>query len=478
MSIGKHIEEHIALGGIPKKSQALGYARPAGKIVLLGSSIVSIGDADASSPYFTGTSHLISGNSPFHRANFRLGCPFTSITNAGSSGGKAADIYTAFKNTALPANPDWIYLETMRNDCAIDLANGYTIAQIRTAVNDVWTASVAPLLSTARNMGIGIIFQTIPPGDALDAGRQEEFAKGCAMVNRRIMEYCYDNKGAILFDLAPVWRLYTSAANIAQNKGDTQYFSVAATVHQNPLGGQVAGDVLYDTLKDYFQKGHQRVTASWDGTDGDVDNALTNSILFGTAGTTTKPLRVTGNIATSWDVNPYYIDFTTTTVVCAKVTHWNTLYPAVPAQSIRVTVQPAHVAEDLYFAANEFVAFASAINAISGSQFAVGDTVFGEIAVDVTENSGTAATTMLIIEMTGSGAENVVAIANAPTEGTGTTVRLNGGKITDGVLRTKPFVIPTGTTHLTLKVVMLTSAGGDVTWKFATPQLCKSQTYT
>ena len=478
MSIGKHIEEHIILGGIPKKSQALGYGLSGGTIVLFGDSLTAQGDVTITGGA-TGANPTYTRNacSAFHRANWRLGCPFTRVINEGTGGDTTTIMANRFAADVLSYAPDWLMIMGGINDVT-GLTGPLTPAQVQPYVDTAWT-NLTGMYSKALNAGIKVIVCTCYPWKNTSvADNMAVRSQYTAKLNRKIREYAAETPGVVLFDGVAALKYWDTVAHDKNTEPDPQFYS-SGLVHLNALGGQVLEPILTSALSPVIKRSHGRNSNGWDGTTGDVDNGLINSAFIGTTGTTvTGSPRITGNIATSWVLDPYYVALTSaTTVVAAKTTHWNTDYSTVPVQRVTITRDATAFigGEDFFFSIEEWVALKQILT-LSGSQFAVGDTVFVEAEVNVTETSGTAASTMILVEMYDDPFTAVTGnvCANAPAEGTGTTLALVGGKMVDSVIRTPNFAIPASTELVKVSLFMLASVSSEVQWDWARPQLCKA----
>lgn len=475
------------LTGVPTKSQALGYGLSGGTIVLAGDSITAFGDRsqdiDGDANRFLICTNALS---PFHRANYHLGCPFTRVINSAASGGTTANMLSDFPTNVIAYNPDWVYIMCGVNDF-VGVTSGASVASVKTIADAAW-ANILACVNLARDAGIKVILSIILPWrNSTDAATQYKRTMGTSIVNRYIRENAAKLSGVVLFDGAAAVQSYATMDNTLQGTPDTQYFDSLGTpigVHLNSLGGQILEPILYNTLQKVLKPFIGRVGSYFDGTNGDPFNGLRNSALIGTTGTKSAVEPVpTGNVATSWDVSPLSAAFhASTTVACSKGTHWNPLYANVPTQVLTISNFPA-VVDDFYdFSSNEYVALSQTLT-LSGSQFAVGDSIFFEAEVDVTETTpGDAACTMLLLLFSaspGTAGVNIIA-ANVPGSGSSAgnptldADDLKGGKLTDSVIRTPAYVIPAGATVVRGVMVMRTKGAGSCVWKWARPQICKA----
>lgn len=497
MDIVNHIKEHVVLGygsGAPQKPL------PANKIVLFGDANCDGAPFTYSGSYNPGVDNPIyyktSANSVFRRANMRLGFPFTTIVTQNKGNLKYTDSaagnnLATFATDVIAQAPGWVYMSVGQPDFSFNnyIANNSTTAQIRTAAANTF-ANVKTMITMARTAGIRVIISTILPRNGGSTFAPATHNVGVMMYNRQLREYCSTIPDVILFDAGYRLAKYDTLANAALFLPDPQFYAYnesATPSSLNGYGAQILSDSLYSALATYIPHRRSMANGAWDGsTGGDVDNGVKNSALIGTVGT--KGTYVSGNVADNWTVGAWYAAYSPgTAIACSKGTHWDG--SSTPTQVINITgaaAAPANGAEDYWYAAAQWTMFEMPALTLSGSQIAPGDTIFGEIEVTVTENSGSALVTMLSIEVLDA-SSNIVAsyYYNTPNIGTsGDIVQLNGGRLVDSVLRSESITLQNAAypgvgiaASIQMRVLMLTSGGADVTWKFARPQICKVQTY-
>lgn len=465
MMIREHVKEHLAMGyssGAPQKPI------PKGSMVMVGESIV----------YQMDYNSWKQPCGPVHVANWRLGCPFTSIVNRGINSAQTAAILAAFPADVLTRNPGWVFIHAGVNNITLQVYSTYTLTQIRAVVAAAW-ADILSMVTMARSAGIRVILSTIYP-NADSTVAKEERSTGMMLLNRKIIEYCSRVPDVLLFDPNHWLLTWDTLANAALFKADGQYFSPAepSSVHMGVKGGNASGNVMYNLLSTVIPRRRSGANGAWDGTGGDVDNGIKNSVLIGTTGT--KGAGVTGSVADYWEVGYYRQAFTTTTVAASKTTHWDG--SPVPVQRIVVASQPApqpYTDTDDNFDYDELVAIKAPLLTLSGSQFAVGDTVFCEIEANNTVTAGDAFCSMLLVEFQdGVGGYTKRLAANAPMGGvSGSVVDFATCRADDVMIRTAEYAIPANTVSIQVWFLVMTSTGGEVQWDIARPQLCKVQTY-
>lgn len=443
---------------------------PAGKIVLIGDSLVSQGEYIGD--YSGYAVNMQMGGMPFYRANYRSGCPFTEIINAGIGSEQSPATLARFSADVLAQSPGWVMIWIGTNDFSAMTSPtlaAATTAQMRTKAAEIF-ANITSMIVTARNAGIRVIVGTVIPR-VVPAG-QQNFANGAAFLNRSIREYCRQNTEVILFDGVPPMMNLSTLVNaklylpLTANYWTTD-ISAPNFTHNNMIGGWKMGDILYAALLPYFSYPEISAENTW-GTTGDMDNAVNNGLFIGTTGTVTAP--ATGSAATGWTIDQYG----TVVATCAatKTTHWT--HSNIPAQKITLSGVAVDAGSTLLTTAT-YQLYQSAKEQLVDHDMVIGDEIFAEVEVNVTETVGSCRSTILVMSFyDAADAFLLDAYANYPS-GQIAAEELAGGVVTRGRLRTNTMAIPPTATKIVLTCLMTVAVGATTSWEWSRAQICKAQ---
>jgi len=370
-------------------------------IVILGDSITANNGGVVGSTSYQ-------SNGFFTWAQFYLGHAFTILKNAGVAGERSDQILARVQSDVIANRPGWCHVLSGTND----IGQGIALATVKANLTATWAALDAA--------GIRVITGTIPPratytGTMLaDSHALNQWIRGQGRTRRNLIVVDYYASVA-----SPSGTGWAVTGDVGQNL-------TPDGVHPGNAGAPRMGRALANTIAPFVP-----AIPSPFANEGDAFNILPyGRFTQGTVGSATPP--------TGWNQQ----DLVGGPIVYSRVPRTdmpgNWLNMVLPA-GCRVNIQNPNAA-------------------ITAGKFAVGDTVVGAIelqrtGIDLAAGASTSGASLTIV------AQGPNTISPGDAYWLPASVYDNQAFFDQsGVFRTPPFVIPSGTTALTLQ---LTLGGGQ-----------------
>lgn len=414
----------------PRTTSALWIETTDKQAAAVNPAVVAIGDSFTAESYIT---TAWDGSAGSRRGRYAADSYLTAamvygrwpctLIPAGVSGQAASGGLARFDTDVTARRPQIVIEEFGSNDMATNRTAAATFAD-RSAM---W--------AKARAFGAKVIATTCPPRNTFTTAQMKEALK----LNTMLRNYASTNPQD--FALVDMWTVLADPATGQYRSG----YSNDGT-HPNTLGSWVVGKAFKPAL-DRFLAGTAPLAVS----NINDDNLLANPLMVNTGGSIASNNGLTGSAPGSWSAKSGGTDANTTAVLSLVARadgmgNW---------AQISTTTIPAGIVVQL--------------TQIVTSGFAAGDVA--QVCIEFETDSAGWTNGALNVEVWGYSSDFSMAYSYNDAFYAGADTNINV-RPESGVLKTPPFVIPTGTVNLYL----LVSVGGTGTVRFGRPAIRKLAT--